>query len=412
MAARLLRALTSARFLRLIALAGVIGWLLAFLVHFATLESLTDRDGEPIGGDFVSVYTAGRLVLEGHAADLYDLRLQQKTQGVIVGEAAYRGLCSFVSPPGVAAAFAPLALLPFRWAYLVYTAVLLAAFVAALRLLRPHLPALRDHWGTVVGLSFLFYPFCITITGGQNTAISFLLMAATYAYLRRGDDTRAGLALGLLLFKPQFALLVGLLLLVRGRFRCILTAGAVGIGYYAAGAALCGVQWPLEMTKALAVYWPLEHQFNGMNSISLIGFCESLLPPALFKPAGLALSALVVIVVLWAWRRADPRDGSFPRLWALAVCATVLVSLHTQWYDGGLVLLAVLLALNDVLQAQRPIDVSLRLALVAGFLFVPLYRYAELIGYQPVILLPVFALLWILQLDREARQAAPATAAA
>ncbi len=396
MFSRLVHSLTSSGLLRLVALAGVIGWGLAFFIHFCRLEGLTDRNGEPIGGDFVSVYTAGRLVLDGRTADLYDLRLQQETQGRIVGRDDYRALCSFVSPPGVAVAFAPLALLPYKLAYLAYTTLMAAAFLLAMRLLRPHLSALNDHRVAVIGLSFLFYPLAVTITGGQNTALTFLLMSAAYGSLRRGQDGRAGLMLGLLFYKPQFALLFCLLLFARRSFRCVLVAGGVACAYYLVGAALGGIWWPLEMTRALAVYWPLENHFNGATSISLVGFCEAVLPPTLFKPVGLTLSATVVAVLLWAWRRAEPRGESFPRLWAPAVCASVLVSPHTQWYDGGLVLLAVLLALNDYLRAGQPVGTALRLALLAGFFFVPCYRYADIIGWQPVILLPLLTLIWLL----------------
>jgi alpha-1,2-mannosyltransferase len=394
--ARMIRTVTSPGLLRLVALAGAVGWLLAFVVHFSTLKSLTDRNGEPIGGDFISVYTAGRLVLEGRAADLYDLQLQQATQGRIVGSPDYRALCSFVNPPVVAAACAPLALLPYRLAYVIYTGLLLAAFLLAMRFLRPQMPALQQHWAAVVGLSFLFYPFAVTITGGQNTAVTFLLMSAGYAYLRRGQDSWAGLMLGLLFYKPQFALLFCLLLFVRRRFRCVLVAGALACAYYVVGAALCGIWWPLEMTRSLAVYWPLENRFNGLTSISLVGFCESVLSPTLFKPVGLTLSAAVTGVLLWAWRRANPRDASFAGVWALAVCGTVLVSPHTQWYDVGVVVLPVLLALNESLQAGQQISTNMRLALLAGFFLVPFYRYADVIGWQPVILLPLLTLLWLL----------------
>lgn len=406
MLARAVHTLTSAPLLRLVACAGVIGWTIAFAIHVPLQHSLVTPNGKPIGGDFVSGYAAGRLVVNGHGHELYDLRLQQQTQGRIVGRPESRTLCSFVNPPVVAVAFTPLALLPYRVAYLAYTGMLLAAFLLAFRILRPHLPALHDCWGTVVGLAFLLYPLAITITGGQNTAVTLLLMAAAYAALRRGDDTRAGVMVGLLFFKPQFALLLCLLLMLRRRYRCVLAAGAVAFAYYLVGALVCGLWWPLEMSRTLATYWPLEHQFNGMTSISLIGFCEAVLPAELCKPVGMTLAALLTAGLLWTWRSANPRDAAFPRLWALAVCATILVSPHTQWYDGGLVLLAVLLALNDILAAGQPISTNLRLMLLAGFCLVPLYSQADALGFQPVILLPTLTAIWLLELPRTAPRAA------
>lgn len=412
MVARIIHALTSPAILRVVAIAGVVGWTIAFGVNFAAQTSLVSRDGTPVGGDFISIYTAGALVIEGRTDVLYDFAVQQQTQGRIVGVDDYHALCSFVNPPAVAAVFAPLALLPYRVAYLVYTGLMLGAFLLAFRTLRPHLSALRDHWGTVVGLSFLFYPFAITITGGQNTALTFLLMAATYAYLRRGNDVLAGLTLGLMFYKPQFALLLALLLMMRGKFRVLATTAAVALAYYFVSAALCGVRWPLEMTEALAVYWPLEDSFNGMNSISLIGFCEHVLPAAYFKPIGAALCVAVFAAVAFAWRRADMTDKSFARLWAAAICATILVSPHTQWYDGGLALLAVLLTLNALMKSNQTISTNTRLALLVGFFIAPCFGLAGTIGFQPMILTPAIALAWALDRPPMRCEAAPSGAAA
>jgi len=79
------------------------------------------------------------------------------------------------------------------------------------------------------------------------------------------------------------------------------------------------------------------------------------------------------------------------------VCATILVSPHTQWYDVGLVVLPVLLALNDALEGGMSFSPGGRLTLVAGFLLVPLYRWADALGWQPVILLPLLTLAWVLK---------------
>jgi hypothetical protein len=80
----------------------------------------------------------------------------------------------------------------------------------------------------------------------------------------------------------------------------------------------------------------------------------------------------------------------------MAACATLLVSPHTQWYDSGLVLLAVLLGLNDLLvNGHRP-GTTLRAGLLAGFLLPPAYSFAVYVGWQPLVLLPTVALAWLL----------------
>lgn len=398
MIARLIELATSSHVLRPLAVAGAVGCATAFVVHAATLDRLVNDNGKPIGGDFIAGYTGGTLVLRGQSERLFDLVVQQDTQRQILGIADHRGLGAFVNPPAVAAAFVPFALLPYRVAYIAYTLAMAAAFLVAMRRLRPFLPGLQRQWGIVIGVSLLFYPLFITITGGQNTALSLLLLVAAFTRLREGRDARAGVALGLLFFKPQLALLFCLLLLPSKRYRCFLAAGAVAWGYYLVGAVLCGVWWPLDLIEMYELYWPIEHQFNGLKSISLIGFCEYVLAPPFAKPAGILLTIGLVGALAWLWRKADPRSAGFARHWGMAACATLLVSPHTQWYDSGLVLLAVLLGLNDLLvNGHRP-GTTLRAALLAGFLLAPAYSLADYAGWQPLVLLPTVALVWLLRL--------------
>ena len=401
---RALTALSSPSLLNLIALTGLVGWAIAFIVHLPSLRSLVDKNGDAVGGDFIAFYTAGRLINEGQGGRLYDLQLQQATQRQILDRPDYAGLNSYVNPPALAALLVPLARLAYLPAYLLYTLLLLCAFLAAMYLLRPHLPTLHQYWFVVVALSLMFYPMVVTITGGQNTPITLLLIAAAYVALRRGRVVLAGLALGLLCYKPQMALLLCLLLLSRGQFRCVLTAGAVGVGHYLVGAVVCGVRWPLEMLAALRTYWPIEDHFNGANSISLLGLCDYALPAAAFMPVGLAAAGLTLAAVLWTWRRAAPRRDSFALYWGMAVCATLAVSPHTQWYDVGLVLLVVLLALNYLLTSGQPISTGLRAALLLGFFVVPAYPIAAHLGWQPLAFVPLVMLLWLLQLTRRERQ--------
>ena len=392
---RLTARLTDARLLQMLALAGLVAWPLAFGMHVAGIDRLYLPSGKPVGGDFVSVYTGGTLLLEGHAAELYDLHLQQQTQGRIVELDRYRALCSYVSPPVVAVVATGLALLPFLWAYVVYSLLMAAALVTALRLLKPHLPALREHGLTALGLSLCFFPMAVTITGGQNTALTLLLLAWAYAALRRGNDVLAGVALGLLCYKPQFALVPCILLLSRGRWRALAATATVAGTYYAIGAFVCGVDWPLAMRDTLATYWPVEHAFNGGRSVSLIGFCEAVLPATVAKPIGATLAVALVGVLIWLWRGADLRGPGLARLWGLAVCGSVLISPHTQWYDGGLVLLAVLLGLDLRLHYAGGISTGDRLLLLGGFFLPLLFAMSATLGFQPMILLPVIGFAWV-----------------
>ncbi len=413
MPGRAFAAIASPTVLRLVALAGALGWLAAFPIALAQQETRLNESNQPFGGDFASFYTAGRLVLTGRGAELYDLRLQQSTQAEILNAPGYTALVAYVNPPVWAVACAPLAALPYKAAYVICTAGLLAAFLGALHALRPHVPSLHASWGTVVGLTWLFYPICRTVTAGQNTAVTLLLLTLIYAGLRADRPLRVGAALGLLTYKPQFALLIGALLLMQRQWRAVLVAGALGVVHYLLGALVCGPAWPLDLLHTLARYNTLENVYNGATSVALVGWHEHWLPQAWGRTLGWAGTAAVAGAALWTYRTADGRRPEFALHWGLAVAASVLVSPHTQWYDAGLIVLPVLLALDHRLGVSGKLPNAVRLGLLAAFLLFPLYEPAARYGhFQPLILLPLGVLLWLARLHAETTGPQPQLAAA
>ena len=392
---RWIPAITSLGALRLVGFACAVGWGLAFLVFVARFPGPVDSRGRPTGGDFLNFYTAGRMILEGHGERLYDVEVQQAVQKAVVGRADYRGLAAYVNPPTLALACAPLAALPYRLAYILYTVGALAAFLAAMRMLRPHVPALQRQWMVTVLLALTFYPMVRTITGGQNTPLSFLLLVMLYTGLRTGRPGWAGTALGLLCFKPQFAVVLGLLLLARRQYRCVAVAAGIGLVHYVAGALACGGAWPLEMLKTLARYGLLEFQYNGATQVSWLGFFEYAMGRGPGTAVGGLVAAATLLAVAWRWRRAGEDRDSFDAWWAASVAATVLVSPHTQYYDTGLILAAILPALDLALRGGGAVGPGMRGGLALAYGLFPAYPLARLLGWQPLILVPVLALVWV-----------------
>jgi hypothetical protein len=74
-------------------------------------DGLIDRNGKPIGTDFSSFYAAGSLVLDGRAADVYNMAAHYAREQQIFGAATpYYG---WLYPPIFLLIAAPLALLPY-----------------------------------------------------------------------------------------------------------------------------------------------------------------------------------------------------------------------------------------------------------------------------------------------------------
>lgn len=398
----LLATLTSVRALLLAAmvLAAVQGGVI--VRYLAGLEGVVKTDGEVATGDFLVFYTGGRMVLEGHGAELYDPAAQRRAQDGVTGP-GYRYHHWFVNPPLLALLLAPLSALPFVQAFYLHDLAMLAAMAAALALLRPHLPALgkdRLHWWTTVLLVMTFHPIARTVFGGQNTPLTFLLLAGAYACFRRGRPLTAGVLLGLLSYKPQYLLVLGPALVLRRSWTALAGAGAAAAVHYLLGALVCGADWPLRMAGFLSHYRLTEAQTNFHLHIALLPVLRhALAPPWDVLVAAPAIAAILILALAAALRcsDADPRFGA---VWALLVCATLLVSPHTQYYDAGLVALAVVLGLDFLAGSGAALPAGLRLVLLAGYLAYPVYALVAWLGFQPLVLWPLAGFLWSFRLSR------------
>src|SRR5438477_10640628 len=95
-----------------IAKAVLFALVLGFLVTVLSGSGSNTAAGR-VGGDYPAFYGAGRIVLDGDAAHLYDVKRQDAAEhDLFAGE--HDGLLYFAYPPAVAAVYAPLAELPYR----------------------------------------------------------------------------------------------------------------------------------------------------------------------------------------------------------------------------------------------------------------------------------------------------------
>ena len=393
---------------------GLIAAAIALAIFVVRLPGPIDRSGQHVGGDFLNFYTAGYIVLTGRGAALYDLATQVAAQRELVAPADWQGIAPFLNPPILALAWAPIAALPFKPAYVVSTAALSGALLCGLRVLRPHVPALHSRWSIVVGLAFLFLPLLRTVTGGQNTAITFALLAAGYASLRSARDVWAGVWLGLLLYKPQYAVLPALLLLVCRRRSALVAFAGTAAAQYVVGALICGADWPIQMSTLIHRFMPRIFEVDGHQLISWLNFAEYAMPGALARPLGAALAAATLGALLLTWHRPLGERGSqglfpaldtgsprFPFSFGSMVAASLSCSPHAQWYDAGLLLLPVLLGVDAALARRRSLDRPTRWGVAAGFLLVfPLYQVAPRIGWQPVAFVPPLVFAWLRHIER------------
>ncbi len=232
-------------------------------------------------------------------------------------------------------------------AYIGELLVVVVYLIAGVRLLR-----LAQCTGELperlLGATFLFLPTLFWIMYAQSSAFSLALLTTAFVCLRRGRDLPAGLVLGCLAYKPQLALALGCVLLVKGRGRALLGAAASVCGWVALSIAASpeATLAYLELSPELADLMRREgYPIWGLSSF--YGFGVLLfdgLWPAATVPVASALSAAALLALTLVWRRVEWLPGS--EGWDLMMAGTLawglLVSPHLYHYDLMLLLLPLL----------------------------------------------------------------------
>jgi hypothetical protein len=205
----------------LIAAAGGLAFLLA------TAHGRIDFQGRPLGTDFSNVYAAGTYLLEGRADAAFDPVLQHARAQALFGQEtpAY----GWHYPPFFLFVAAALAVFPYLLALAIWQGVTLLLYLAAIRaVLRAAAPSDGDEsaadplW---LLLAVAFPAVFVNLGHGHNGFLTAALLSAALVMLDRRPFL-AGILFGLLVYKPQFGLLIPLVLAASGHWRTFVAATA------------------------------------------------------------------------------------------------------------------------------------------------------------------------------------------
>jgi hypothetical protein len=263
---------------------------------------------------------------------------------------------AFAYPPGVAWLYWP-------FAHMSTTSgiAINAAFVAVACVLSALLAARTfgvSSWFALLAV-FAWQPALDSIQTGENGAVVMLLaFAAIWALMRRRPAV-AGLAVGLMLFKPSIALAFVILLLLRREWRALIVTAAIAAAWYVAGvlATQGDVAWPLQYARLINGYFAEDFQRYSIAAMTL---------PAVLMRLGVASFAAslagiaVFVAALPLLRRASLLEaGSITGLIALAATP------HAWGYDAALVLPSLFFAMTNVREPARTRAVAFAYVLAA-----------------------------------------------
>jgi len=302
-----------------------------------------DVNGLGIPTDFINVWAAGRLVLDGVPAQAYDWDIQKQVEVAKLGK-DFVGYFAWHYPPPFLFVASLLAQLPYKLAFIGWAVVSFLPFLAVIR--------------AVVGRPFgyllaLAIPMVfINALVGQNGFLTAALIGGTL-YLIPIRPVLAGICLGLLTYKPQYGLLFPIALIAAGHWRVFISAAVTAVVLATASWLAFGIESWLAffhwmprfsqafLTEGQAPWWKMQSIFS---LVRYLGGSE---------PLGWAfqwiLTASVAVVMALIWRSRVP------------------YTLKAAALAGGTLLTTPYLFMYDMMVLAIPIAFLVRIGLKTGF---------------------------------------------
>ncbi|MGI8525472.1 MAG: glycosyltransferase family 87 protein [Pseudolabrys sp.] len=379
---------------RLIALALLAASMIGAGFLIATSDGLNDRLGRPLGTDFSNVYAAGTFVLDGEPAAPFNPPQQFARERAIFGQATQ--FYGWHYPPFFLGVAGLLALMPYALTLALWQGVTLALYLVVMRaivsgsswpgLFRPSTPfasseeqdvdarhikgvharlrrAMAGHDRIWLLLALAFPAVFINLGHGHNGFLTAALFGGALLALEQ-RPLLAGILFGLLAYKPQFGLLIPLVLVAGGRWRAFFSAAAT-VAALALGVTLAfgpEVWRAFLASTAFTREVVLEHGNTGWHKIQSVFSWARMWGGSVDLAYGVqgAVSVGVAAALVWLWRGCAP----FERKAAALLVGTLLATPYSLDYDLMLLAPAIgFLAVDDLKRGFAPWEKTLLAAL-------------------------------------------------
>ncbi|MGV7218750.1 glycosyltransferase family 87 protein [Bradyrhizobium sp. UFLA05-112] len=306
--------------------------------------------------DFDAFHIVAQRVWLGDVGEVYRLATFGKMQADAAGGTT--GVMPWTYPPQFDLLLAPLAWLPVGAAYLLFTAVTLALYLAALRTIA------RENLAQVLIISFP--ALAVTIGCGQNGFLTGALIGLFCLTLRK-RPVLAGLALGAMVIKPHLAIAAAVYLMATRRWTAIIAAATVVL----VSSLVCTLVFGPQIWSALvgSVQESASYLDQGFYQLFRMISAYAALHTAGMPATGaiwgqIAVAALALLAVVLGALRGSPPGLAL----GVTAMASVMISPYAYDYDLPLLGIGLALALPDLVHiaSARERSAMYGLILLAG----------------------------------------------
>jgi len=277
----------------------------------------------PLGADFINLWTAALMVLQGKTREIYDWQLFNAFQQSFLN--AYIGHRLWAYPPHSLLFVWPFGLLGFVPALIAWSVLGLVVMVAGAR---------RFGLSWCEAIVLVGSPAALeSLINGQSGNLACGLLLASLASMRKPVGATA-LSAAILTVKPQLGLLLPVIWLKDRRWTLIALTSGLTLLFFLASAALFGPDsWRLYLSSTLPELSNLQRTGKGAYMEMIPSFFMSARLLGFEGDSAFRLHLLIAVpILIFAIWRILVEEDRFRRA-AIAIAATCLVSPYLHTYD-------------------------------------------------------------------------------
>jgi len=367
-------------------LCGIYGWLLVVATGSGH-DGVIGPRYNALGADWVIFLAAARAFFTGDLAHIYNQAwITEATNSHFAHWLSQpEPFPLFPYPPVFLLLVVPFAKLPVAWSLLLSQLGQFAALAWALRKLAPD----RTYLFFLIG-AVLSPAASTNVLAGSNAVLVTGLIVAGVALLET-KPLFAGALLGVVIFKPQFFVLLPLALLAAKDKRALAGMAACAAVLFMTSVVLFGpglwLDWinvylhPQQVAGVNGTEWGHRWDDSVSTCVALLG------APAWLANVAQGLAAVAAVAAVWqAFRVGHPQ-----RL-AILLCASLLASPHVSNYDLLFLAVAAVLYVRTMPESSRPLALVLPMAAWIA----PLYNPPRLSPAGLITPLLLLGLIWLL----------------
>jgi hypothetical protein len=291
---------------------------------------------------FERLYTVGYIARAHQEHNLYDYAKNRRLHDELVSRNDTSEMRDV--PAYEALVFAPFSFLSYRAAYITFFATNIGLLALSIWALRPFLDKLKGIWDWLPAVVFIcFFPAAVALIEGEDSILLLSLMVASAVSFYRGRDVRAGVFLGLALFKLQLAVPVALLFLLWRRWRMVggfvtsaVTIAIISVFLAGVGGLRVGVLKPSSWRVPLKV----EELRSGIAEAPNLQCLFHALAGSNIPVKWVDIFSIGCSILLVGW--AATRAANF----ALAVLVAILISTYSVFSDTVLIVIPLAMVLD------------------------------------------------------------------